>query len=84
MQSHDFIVDNIKRNRRLGREIPRAFHCPVGKCNRSYGSEGSLAHHVRLKHMPFYERGDYEIWAQANLNWARKPAKVEKKRKVVP
>ena len=52
----------------------------MGKCTKAYGSEGSLAHHVRLKHLTFYERGDYEMWAQTHLGQAKKPLKAEKRK----
>lgn len=36
------------RRRRLANEIERHFICVV--CNKSYGAEGSLNQHIRLKH----------------------------------
>ncbi len=54
MKSYD---DNIRRRRRYASEIERNYHCPMPKCNKGYGSEGSLTHHVRLKHPKFFESG---------------------------
>ena len=36
------------RTRRLAKDITRHFKCP--NCTKSYGSEGSLNHHLNLKH----------------------------------
>ena len=37
-----------KRHRRTALEIERAHVCSI--CNKSYGSEGSLSQHIKLKH----------------------------------
>lgn len=37
------------------------------KCNKGYGSEGSLTHHVRLKHPKFFESGEYEIYLETYI-----------------
>lgn len=39
-----------KRHRRAAKEITREFRCPKSTCLKSYGSEGSLNQHIRLKH----------------------------------
>eukprot|EP01119_Soliformovum_irregulare_P004111 TRINITY_DN15121_c0_g1_i1.p1 TRINITY_DN15121_c0_g1~~TRINITY_DN15121_c0_g1_i1.p1 ORF type:complete len:336 (+),score=34.66 TRINITY_DN15121_c0_g1_i1:95-1102(+) len=39
-----------KKRRRRRHEIIRNFKCPEPSCNKSYGSEGALKTHVRLKH----------------------------------
>ena len=39
-----------KRHRRCANEIERGFQCPATKCGKSYGSEGSLSQHMKLKH----------------------------------
>jgi hypothetical protein len=44
-----------KRFRRTANEIEKRYHCHSEKCNRSYGSEGSLLQHVKLKHPEKYE-----------------------------
>jgi hypothetical protein len=43
-----------KRYRRSANEIERHYRCPVEPCQKSYGSEGSLAQHIKLKHPDFY------------------------------
>jgi len=58
----------VKRKRRYARDIERQFYCPIEKCHRGYGSEGSLSHHVRLKHFEFYESGKYEIFIQKYID----------------
>jgi hypothetical protein len=63
-----FSEDAVRRKRRYARDIERVFFCPMEKCNRGYGSEGSLSHHVRLKHLDFYESGKYEIFIQNYLD----------------
>jgi len=44
-----------KRFRRTANEIEKSFKCDVPRCNRSYGSEGSLLQHLKLKHPEKYE-----------------------------
>jgi len=39
-----------KRERRRACEIDRHYTCPIEKCQKSYGSEGSLNQHVKNKH----------------------------------
>lgn len=56
--------DYVKRKRREAKDIEREFFCPIEKCKKGYGSEGSLTHHVRLKHKEYYESGVYEIFLQ--------------------
>lgn len=46
----DEISGKKKRIRRTAREIAREFTCPSTTCGKSYGSEGSLHQHMRLKH----------------------------------
>jgi len=41
-----------KKRRRKRDEIERSFKCPVAGCTKSYGSEGALKTHVKLKHSP--------------------------------
>eukprot|EP01066_Platyproteum_vivax_P011511 Platyproteum_vivax@DN522_c0_g1_i1.p1 len=42
----------VKRrfHRRTAAEVPRLFHCPYYRCNKSYGTEGSLKLHIRRIH----------------------------------
>jgi len=42
--------DKKKRFRRIAAEIDRHYRCPDDSCQKSYGSEGSLNQHVKLKH----------------------------------
>ena len=39
-----------KRERKRASEIVRHFKCPLSDCPKSYGSEGSLNQHIKLKH----------------------------------
>ena len=39
-----------KKKRRKRDEIERNFKCPVQCCAKSYGSEGALKTHIKLKH----------------------------------
>lgn len=43
-----------KRMRRTAVEIARHYICTIDKCNKSYGSEGSLNQHIKLKHHSHY------------------------------
>lgn len=45
-----------KRFRRTADEIERHYRCPVVTCQRSYGSEGSLNQHLKLKHYELYQK----------------------------
>jgi len=40
-----------KKRRRRRHEIARNFRCSVTSCSKSYGSEGALKTHIRLKHL---------------------------------
>lgn len=46
--------DRKKRFRRTANEIERHYRCPVETCQRSYGSEGSLNQHIKIKHQELY------------------------------
>ena len=39
-----------KRNRRNAQQIARRFRCPVKGCQKSYGMEGTLTQHIKIKH----------------------------------
>jgi len=39
-----------KRHRRTAGEIERHYRCPGERCGKSYGSEGSLNQHIKIKH----------------------------------
>eukprot|EP01016_Furgasonia_blochmanni_P020152 TRINITY_DN2246_c0_g1_i15.p2 TRINITY_DN2246_c0_g1~~TRINITY_DN2246_c0_g1_i15.p2 ORF type:complete len:111 (-),score=25.27 TRINITY_DN2246_c0_g1_i15:282-614(-) len=45
-----------KRHRRPACEIDRHYKCPVDACQKSYGSEGSLSQHIKLKHGEYYAK----------------------------
>ncbi|EGR29797.1 zinc C2H2 type family protein, putative [Ichthyophthirius multifiliis] len=45
-----FSDDRQKRIRRPAALIKRQFTCPIQKCQKSYGTEGSLQQHIKLKH----------------------------------
>lgn len=40
--------EKMKRSRRTAMEITRHYRCQ--HCSKSYGSEGSLNQHIRIKH----------------------------------
>lgn len=44
-----------KRFRRTAETIERRFVCEVERCNKCYGSDGSLQQHIKLKHPELYE-----------------------------
>jgi hypothetical protein len=44
-----------KRFRRTANEIEKGYTCEMPRCSRSYGSEGSLLQHIKLKHPEKYE-----------------------------
>lgn len=44
-----------KRVRRTANEIARHYVCKVEKCQKSYGSEGSLNQHMKIKHHDLYD-----------------------------
>lgn len=46
--------DKNKRMRRNADEIQRYYKCTVKVCGKSYGSEGSLNQHYKLKHPEIY------------------------------
>ena len=61
-----FEIDNEKkkRHRRTATEIARHYKCPISDCPKSYGSEGSLNQHIKLKHPEYYA----EMVLQNNTN----------------
>ena len=69
--------DKRKRHRRTATEIQRHYACPVAGCHKSYGSEGSMNQHMKLKHVEFYRQqiqmgnlqsGPGRVSARATLN----------------
>ena len=49
------------RERRRAEQIEKKFRCEVACCERTYGSEGSLQQHMKLKHPAEYYRMQREI-----------------------
>lgn len=44
------VMAKPKRHRRTKSEIQRKYKCSTKGCTKSYGSEGSLNQHIKLKH----------------------------------
>lgn len=53
----------IQRFRRTADKIVRRFRCSAKDCGKSYGSEGSLKQHLKLKHPEIYK--EYAIKEEA-------------------
>jgi len=51
----DISEDKKKRHRRTAVEINRHYKCPADICPKSYGSEGSLNQHIKLKHYEYFQ-----------------------------
>ena len=51
-----FEIDNEckKRQRRGAKDIMRLYKCPVANCSKSYGMEGTLNQHIKIKHNEYY------------------------------
>ena len=49
-QSERYSSGRKKHNRRCANDIERKFKCPYLKCEKFYGSEGSLNLHIKIKH----------------------------------
>lgn len=49
-QSERYSSGRKKHNRRCANDIERQFKCPYSKCEKYYGSEGSLNLHIKIKH----------------------------------
>ena len=56
-----------KRTRRTANEIEKQHLCEMPRCNRSYGSEGSLLQHMKLKHPDKYEEMSRQGRGRAEL-----------------
>ena len=50
ISKNDYTPNGKKRHRRTADEIQRHYRCSVPDCNKSYGSEGSLNQHMKIKH----------------------------------
>ena len=44
------LPEKKRNNRRKATEIKRMYTCPVADCNKSYGYESTLKHHLKIKH----------------------------------
>jgi len=53
--------DKKTRIRRKATEVERHYICPNTSCQKSYGSEGSLFQHVKLKHPEITEDPDWKM-----------------------
>ena len=53
-----FEIDNEckKRQRRGAKDIMRLYKCPVDGCSKSYGMEGTLNQHIKIKHNDYYNQ----------------------------
>lgn len=65
-----FEIDNEKkkRHRRTATEIARHYKCPISDCPKSYGSEGSLNQHIKIKHPEHYAEMIQQNTGQAGLD----------------
>eukprot|EP01017_Pseudomicrothorax_dubius_P013745 TRINITY_DN1615_c0_g1_i7.p1 TRINITY_DN1615_c0_g1~~TRINITY_DN1615_c0_g1_i7.p1 ORF type:complete len:217 (-),score=38.12 TRINITY_DN1615_c0_g1_i7:52-702(-) len=50
----ELVQTKKKRIRRMANQIDRLHKCPCAPCPKSYGSEGSLHQHLRLKHNDYF------------------------------
>lgn len=50
LQSERYSSGRKKHHRRCANDIERVFKCPYIKCEKFYGSEGSLNLHIKIKH----------------------------------
>lgn len=69
-----------KRTRRHVDKILRPFKCPLEECGKIYGSEGSLYHHMKVKHPSYHIASISDIYKVSNMlkNSKNSDAKVEK------
>lgn len=69
-----------KRTRRHVDKILRPFKCPLEDCGKVYGSEGSLYHHMKVKHPSFHIASISDIYKVSKLlkNSKNSDAEVEK------
>ena len=49
-QQQNSYEEEGKRYRRFASEIDRKYKCPYQNCYKSYGQEGTLNQHIKLKH----------------------------------
>jgi len=58
--SSDAGNDKKSRMRRKAAEIERHYKCPSTTCQKTYGAEGSLMQHIRLKHPDITQDPDWK------------------------
>ena len=75
-----FEIDNEKkkRHRRQANEIARHFKCPIKDCPKSYGSEGSLNQHIKIKHEEYYKEMMQQNNAHQNIAELANSAFIDK------
>jgi len=56
-----------KKRRRKRHEIVRNFKCTITGCNKSYGSEGALKTHIKLKHTTTTATDNTKSWISRSL-----------------
>lgn len=49
-QNHWYSSGRKRHFRRCNNEIAKAYNCPYSHCGKTYGSEGSLNLHMKIKH----------------------------------
>ena len=54
------LPEKKRNNRRKADEIKRLFKCPVHGCNKSYGYESTLRHHIKIKHQGVEPAGKFD------------------------
>ena len=52
----EIFPEKKKRFRRTAQQIKKSFMCPIDRCQRKYGTEGSLGQHMKLKHAEEYKK----------------------------
>ena len=52
----DTNVAKQKRKRKKKDQVMRNYHCKIGDCGKSYGTENSLNQHMKLKHIEFWNK----------------------------
>jgi hypothetical protein len=48
--------NRAKRSRRTAEMIEKKYRCKAPFCEKSYGAEGSLQQHIKIKHPELYSR----------------------------
>ena len=61
------VAPKPKKRRRRRHEIARNFKCNMHGCSKSYGSEGALKTHIRLKHTESAEKQSNQTTAGAPI-----------------